>query len=69
MKDVKEAAVELESLGATVEGLTAVLEAAERLATGADPMLARLLVHARALADEVSSVVGVETERLFAAAA
>lgn len=65
--NTKQMAAELENLHATAEGLLSVLEAAERLAAGNDPTLARLLAHARSLGDELSNALDVEAERLYAA--
>ncbi|MBZ0072252.1 MAG: hypothetical protein K8I04_11085 [Gammaproteobacteria bacterium] len=59
---------ELEGLQLTAEALASVIEAAERLAANTDPMLARLLAHARALADELTNGLDIEAERLSTAA-
>lgn len=68
MHDPKQTAADLEGLGMTAEALASVIEACERLAANTDPMLARLLAHARALGDELVNGLDVEAERLSTAA-
>lgn len=68
MQNTKERAAELESLSMTAEALASVIEGAERIAAGTDPLLVRLLAHARALSDELANGLDVEAERLNVAA-
>lgn len=68
MKDAKQLAAELEALHMTADALVTVLEGAERIAAGTDPLLVRLLAHARALSDELANGLDVEAERLSVAA-
>jgi len=68
MHDPKQTAADLEGLHLTAEALASVIEACERLAANTDPMLARLLAHAGALADELVNGLDVEAERLSTAA-
>lgn len=59
---------DLEALHMTAESLATVIEAAERIAADSDPALARLLTHARALADELTNDLDVHVEQIGAAA-
>lgn len=59
---------DLEALHMTAESLATVIEAAERIAADSDPALARLLAHARALADELTNDLDVHVEQIGAAA-
>lgn len=68
MHSTKQTAAELEALHITADALVSVLEGAERIAAGTDPLLVRLLAHARALGDELANGLDVEAERLSAAA-
>lgn len=68
MHNTKQTAAELKNLHMTAEALASVIEGAERIAAGTDPLLVRLLAHARALSDELANGLDVEAERLSATA-
>lgn len=68
MHDPKQTAADLEGLHLTAEALASVIEAAAHIAANTDPMLSRLLTHARALADELTNDLDVHVEQIGAAA-